>query len=58
MKRRNWLIRLRVFRLSWKRVPQHLRMIYEVFDDNLVNEYLDGNLDVSEPWLYQGNFDV
>lgn len=39
-------------------IPQHLRMIYEAFDDNLVDAYLDGELSGREPYLYQGNLDV
>ena len=39
-------------------IPQHLRMIYEVYDDNLVDAYLDGELSGREPYLYQDNLEV
>lgn len=33
--------------------PQHLRVIYEFFDDNIVDMFLNGELTVSEPPLYK-----
>lgn len=36
-------------------IPQHLRMIYEAYDDNIVDAYLDGELSGREPYLYRGN---
>ena len=39
-------------------IPQHLRNIYEAYDDNLVDAYLDGELADREPYLYQGNLTV
>ena len=38
--------------------PQHLRMIYDVFQDNIVDEYLDGNLGDNQPILYQKNLEA
>ena len=35
--------------------PQHLRMIYDVFDDNIVAAYMDGKLKPPEPFLWEAN---
>jgi len=34
---------------DWK--PQHLRLIYNTFDNDIVDQYLDGNLGHQEPPL-------
>jgi folate-dependent phosphoribosylglycinamide formyltransferase PurN len=39
-------------------IPQHLRNIYEAYDDNLVDAYLDGELGNRQPYLYQDNLYV
>ena len=33
--------------------PEHLRMIYDVFNDDIVKQYLDGNLHPKTPRLYK-----
>lgn len=33
--------------------PLHLRMIYDVFDDDIVRAYLDGEIERREPKMYQ-----
>lgn len=35
--------------------PQHLRMIYDVYDDDIVDAYLNKEIQPGEPWLYQDN---
>ena len=35
--------------------PQHLRVIYDVYQDNIVNEYLSGRIPRNEPIMYQEN---
>ena len=35
--------------------PQHLRFIYDTWNDDITGAYLRGEIKPREPWLYQEN---
>lgn len=38
--------------------PQHLRFIYNLYDNDIVDQYLDGNLPITHPKLMKKNIEI